>query len=364
MNEPKVAIEVFGGVKIYPNATTRSLDKINLRVHSNEFFTILGPSGCGKTTLLRVIAGFEELTEGQISLFGEKIGHLPANERPINTVFQHYALFPHMTVRENIGFGLRQLRKTPSEIKTATDEVLDLAGLGEFADRKPASMSGGQLQRVALARALAPHPKVLVLDEPLSALDLKLRQKMRFELKRIQEETGITFVFVTHDQGEALAMSDRIAVMNAGKIQQVGTAQEIYHNPVNDFVATFIGETNLLAGIVAGTDKSTCNMVCDGSFPVSVAKTAPVTTGDRYTVSVRPENIVIHPIGSDNGTPAKVERCTFLGSDMMVDLSVGGTSVMARFHPHIGGEDIPVVGQDRRIAASPGAGRLLGRVGS
>ena len=226
------ALEVRNAVKVYgvvPNSVT-ALNDVSVTVENNEFFTLLGPSGCGKTTLLRMIAGFETITNGSIRLFGENIENLPANKRPVNTVFQQYALFPHMTVLQNVAFGLNMLGKSDSDANSIANRMLELVQLGDFADRKPGQLSGGQQQRVALARALAPSPKLLLLDEPLSALDLKLRHAMRVELKQIQEEMGITFIFVTHDQEEALTMSDRIAVMSNGELQQVGSGKEIYED--------------------------------------------------------------------------------------------------------------------------------------
>jgi spermidine/putrescine transport system ATP-binding protein len=243
------AIDVRSAEKTYRNKgrpTVTALKSVSLTIQDNEFFTLLGPSGCGKTTLLRLIAGFEQPTAGEIMLFGEHIEGLTPYSRSVNTVFQHYALFPHMTVAQNIGFGLRMLKVDKAALDKTVAEMLALVHMEEFADRMPHQLSGGQQQRIALARALAPHPKVLLLDEPLSALDLKLRQAMRLELKKLQQETGITFVFVTHDQEEALAMSDRIAVMSNGEVQQVGTPEEIYNAPRNSFVADFIGDTNLI----------------------------------------------------------------------------------------------------------------------
>ena len=209
-NATQIAIDVEDVTKIYGtgSATVTALRDISLQIRDNEFFTLLGPSGCGKTTLLRMIAGFEDITAGTIKLYGEEIDRLPPNQRPVNTVFQHYALFPHLTVRDNVAFGLRRLKHPADFVAARTDEMLALTQMQAFAERKPAQLSGGQQQRVALARALAPQPKVLLLDEPLSALDLKLRQAMREELKQLQQRTGITFVFVTHDQEEALTMSD------------------------------------------------------------------------------------------------------------------------------------------------------------
>src|SRR5210317_171436 len=229
-----------------------ALDDVSVEIRENEFFTLLGPSGCGKTTLLRLIAGFEHPTAGHIKLHGEEISHLPPFKRPVNTVFQNYALFPHLTVAENIGFGLAMQDKPAAEIEATVAEMLQLVQMESMRDRRTDQISGGQQQRVALARALAPHPRVLLLDEPLSALDYKLRKGMQIELKRLQLETGITFVFVTHDQEEALTMSDRIAVMNDGHILQIGSPDEIYNDPQDRFVADFIGESNFVEVDIVG----------------------------------------------------------------------------------------------------------------
>ena len=244
----EIAVGIQNVVKTFgagPSAVT-ALGDVSLDIRDNEFFTLLGPSGCGKTTLLRIIAGFEDVSAGAVFLYGDEIEQLPPNKRPVNTVFQHYALFPHMTVAENVAFGLRRLKWQEGTRNERVAEVLGLVQLDHLAERMPTQLSGGQQQRVALARALAPNPKVLLLDEPLSALDLKLRQAMRVELKQLQENTGITFIFVTHDQEEALTMSDRIAVMSDGEIQQIGLPDDIYERPLNRFVADFIGDTNLL----------------------------------------------------------------------------------------------------------------------
>jgi spermidine/putrescine transport system ATP-binding protein len=230
----------------------RAVDDLSLTVRENEFFTLLGPSGCGKTTLLRLIAGLETCDEGKILLDGQDIAALPPNMRPVNTVFQSYALFPHMTVNDNIGFGLRMLGKEKNERDKAAAEALELMRMQDFGARYPSELSGGQQQRVALARALVNRPKILLLDESLSALDYKLRKDMQIELKRLQRETEITFIFVTHDQEEALSMSDRIAVMERGRIGQLGTPQEIYHRPVSRYVADFIGICNFVAGTSLG----------------------------------------------------------------------------------------------------------------
>jgi putative spermidine/putrescine transport system ATP-binding protein len=229
----------------------KAVDDVSLQIRDGEFFSMLGPSGSGKTTCLRMIAGFDRPTSGQILLEGRDVSDLPPYERDVNTVFQDYALFPHMTVGENVGYGLMIKRVEKSERQKQVDEMLDLVRLPGFGGRKPAQLSGGQRQRVALARALINHPKVLLLDEPLGALDLKLRQQMQVELKAIQQRVGITFIYVTHDQEEALTMSDRIAVFNQGKVEQVGTPAEIYEHPMTPFVAGFVGVSNLVSGEVA-----------------------------------------------------------------------------------------------------------------
>ena len=309
-----------------------ALDDVSISIRDNEFFTLLGPSGCGKTTLLRCIAGFEQLSSGRILLFGEEIDHLPPNQRPVNTVFQHYALFPHMTVAENIGFSLRMLKQGDAEIKATVERMLDLVHMTAFASRHPAQLSGGQQQRVALARALASHPKVLLLDEPLSALDLKLRQEMRVELKQVQEETGITFIFVTHDQEEALTMSDRIAVMSDGKIQQTGKPTEIYENPINHFVADFIGETNFLAATVQSINADRARCVLANGAQLSANLAVPREQGSKVTICIRPEKVSLYSPGTaGGGIDGTVDRLIYLGTDTHYLVQLGNqTSVLAR----------------------------------
>ncbi len=309
------AVLVKDAVKRYGDFV--ALKKINLAIEDNEFFTLLGPSGCGKTTLLRMIAGFEDISEGEIFLFGQEIDRLPPHKRPVNTVFQNYALFPHMNVHENVAFGLEMLGKRKSEALTRANEMLDLVQLTEFAARKPAQLSGGQQQRVALARALAPQPKVLLLDEPLSALDLKLRKAMQLELKQLQRETGITFIFVTHDQEEALTMSDRIAVMSNGELQQLGTARDIYERPRNRFVADFIGDTNLLAVEVTAVSSEVAQCQIEGKLEVTAPMTEGVERGDHLYVSIRPERIFL---SDENETGeafwVTVQDNIFIGTDI------------------------------------------------
>lgn len=318
--QPTNAIDVRQAVKRYGDFT--ALKTISLEIRDNEFFTLLGPSGCGKTTLLRMIAGFEDVTEGDILLYGEDIVRLPPNKRPVNTVFQNYALFPHMNVLENVGFGLEMLGKSKAEARNRAGEILELVQLSKFSARKPSQLSGGQQQRVALARALAPQPKVLLLDEPLSALDLKLRKAMQLELKHLQRETGITFIFVTHDQDEALTMSDRIAVMSSGELQQLGDARDIYEKPANRFVADFIGETNLIDVTVKSKkgDRVLCEfpngitLTCDAREDMDVGKTG--------HMSIRPERMKLHQ--------ARVEAENFTGT--VIENVYAGTDVQTILH--------------------------------
>lgn len=289
--ESETAVDVIGISKLFGSAQEiRALDDVSVAIRKNEFFTLLGPSGCGKTTLLRVIAGFEPPTMGALHLGGRDISRLAPNQRPINTVFQNYALFPHMSVANNIAFGLEMLGKPKNDIRDKVTEMLQLVRMEELRSRRTSEISGGQQQRVALARALAPQPEVLLLDEPLSALDLKLRKEMQIELKRLQSETGLTFIFVTHDQEEALTMSDRIAVMNAGKILQVGSPREIYAHPSERFVANFIGESNFLNAHLSG------NRVTLEAGGGTYQAVAPEGVADgKVSVLVRPEHASARP---------------------------------------------------------------------
>ncbi|MDF1601635.1 ABC transporter ATP-binding protein [Mesorhizobium sp. YIM 152430] len=309
-------IEVEKLSKIFGSGddAVRALDDVSLTIPENEFFTLLGPSGCGKTTLLRMIAGFEQPTSGRIRLGGSDIADLPPNKRPVNTVFQSYALFPHMTVAQNIGFALKMLGKPKAEIEATVSEMLKLVKMEPMANRRPAQISGGQQQRVALARALAPRPRVLLLDEPLSALDLKLRKEMQVELKRLQAETGITFIFVTHDQEEALTMSDRIAVMSAGKVLQVGPPREIYNHPAERFVADFIGDTNFIAGKVerANGQSATVRLSSGQALDAGLPKGLSPSEGDQVTLVVRPEHAKLAADGPLKGT---VENAVYFGTD-------------------------------------------------
>ncbi len=274
--------------KIYSDNGFKAVDDFNLTVKRGEFVTFLGPSGCGKTTTLRMIAGFEMPTDGEILLNGEDISQLPANKRPINTVFQRYALFPHMNIYENIAFGLKLKKLPKEEIKKKVKHVLDMVDLEGFENRKISTLSGGQQQRIAIARALVNEPEILMLDEPLGALDLKMRKEMQLELKNMHDQLGITFIYVTHDQEEALTMSDKIVVMSEGKIQQIGTPEDIYNEPENAFVADFIGESNIFKGIMTGHMKV---RFCGGEF----TGMDDVAEGTLVDVVVRPEDVIITP---------------------------------------------------------------------
>jgi spermidine/putrescine transport system ATP-binding protein len=303
-----------------------------------EFFAMLGPSGCGKTTTLRMIAGFEQPTSGAIRLEGADVSRVPPYKRNVNTVFQHYALFPHMNVWDNVAFGLRAKKVAGNEVTRRVGDMLDIVRLGDFAQRKPAQLSGGQQQRVALARALVNMPSALLLDEPLGALDLKLRQAMQIELKRIQREVGITFVFVTHDQEEALTMSDRIAVMNEGRVEQIGAPRDIYDEPESVFVAGFIGTANLLPTTVLSSNGA--HAECDvAGVRVAVPSSAAVATGSAASVMVRPERVRIRIDGAPAdhaGVPVHVTDLVFQGPVVRVACTAAdGSEIIA----HVGTDD-------------------------
>ena len=349
------AIEISGVSKSY--GATQALDNVSLAIGGNAFFTLLGPSGCGKTTLLRCIAGFEEVSAGSIRLLGRDIAGLAPNDRPVNTVFQNYALFPHMTVAENVAFGLRMKGVPEDRRRARAARMLEMVHLADLAGRMPHELSGGQQQRVALARALAPEPEVLLLDEPLSALDLKLRQAMRIELKQLQEETGITFVFVTHVQEEALTMSDRIAVMSRGRLQQVGTAREIYESPVNRFVADFIGETNVLPVNVEAVSGGLARVILPGGARIG-CPAAGLAPGVHH-LSIRPERIGIAPADAPGTLAARVERVIYLGTDLQLVARLDdGTAVQLRLQ-NSARTEVPETGARIGLQPEEGAARLL-----
>jgi spermidine/putrescine transport system ATP-binding protein len=287
---------------------------INVDMPSGEFFSMLGPSGCGKTTTLRMIAGFEQPTEGKILLDGHDMAFTPPHKRNVNTVFQNYALFPHLNVFDNVAFGLRRQKVGKQELRRRVGEALELVQLSGFEKRKPGQMSGGQQQRVALARALVLQPAVLLLDEPLGALDAKLRKALQIELKSLQQQVGITFVYVTHDQEEALTMSDRIAVMADGRVEQVGPPQEVYEEPTTTFVADFLGVSNLMTVTAKGQANGRCRVAL-GDFELHAANGDISTTGDTRMV-IRPERVRLEPHEStgQNRVPAMVERVVYLGN--------------------------------------------------
>jgi spermidine/putrescine transport system ATP-binding protein len=352
--------KIFGSGKASPQVDVRALDDVSVAIHENEFFTLLGPSGCGKTTLLRLIAGFDFPTAGQIMLYGEDIAVLPPYKRPVNTVFQSYALFPHMTVAQNIAFGLEMLGKPRSEIEARVADMLKLVRMEELSSRRTSQISGGQQQRVALARALAPRPKVLLLDEPLSALDYKLRKDMQIELKRLQHQTGITFVFVTHDQEEALTMSDRIAVMNKGKILQIGTPREIYDQPSDVFVANFIGETNLLEGVVQKLNPQHAAVRLKAGMDVAATLPHDFQPQNMVTVAIRPEHARLVPPTAQNVLKAEVENVVYFGTDTHFHLRLNdGSPFIVRQQNATASEQVYRVGQTVGILVAAGTARVL-----
>ena len=340
------AVKITGVTKRFGDVI--AVDNVDLEIADGEFFAMLGPSGCGKTTTLRMIAGLEFPTQGSLQIFGEEVGTLPPNKRPVNTVFQNYALFPHMSVLDNVSFGLRMQGVDKKRAAQSAMELIDLVQLSGMEKRKPNQLSGGQQQRVALARALVNKPKVLLLDEPLGALDLKLRQEMQTELKSLQQELGVSFVFVTHDQEEALTMSDRIAVMHDGKLLQVGTAEELYDQPANRFVADFIGQTNLIDATVADEEMI---VLANG---IKLRAPNPYPAGTKVAMSLRPESIEIGLLDdvpdefrqtSLNGT---VRDVTYLGHShvytvnvdwMPLEVRTNATPTSTRYQP---GEEVSI----------------------
>ena len=335
------AVELSGVNKTYLDArsgnTVQALNDVSLSIREGEFFALLGPSGCGKTTTLRSVAGFEQPDTGTILIRGRAVQGIPPFHRPVNTVFQDYALFPHMSIMQNVMFGLKMAKVPRQEAKQRALEALESVQLPHVASRKPSQLSGGQRQRVALARALVNRPEVLLLDEPLGALDLKLRKAMQLELKQLQERVGITFVFVTHDQEEALTMADRIAVMDGGRVLQVGAPTEIYEHPADRFVADFIGETNFLNGtFVDQTGELGALKLADGRVLRAPTDGRDLTPGESATLSVRPERVRLGAGHTEVDDPdrtqlaAKVAEVHYLGTDTRYHLESGSTSLIAR----------------------------------
>jgi spermidine/putrescine transport system ATP-binding protein len=309
-----------------------AVDDIDLDVAQGEFFTLLGPSGCGKTTTLRIVAGFEDPTSGQVLIEGDDVAGLPAHRRPTNTVFQSYALFPHLTVEENVAFGLKRKKVGAEEVRRRVAEELERVGLAAEVKRRPAQLSGGQQQRVALARALVNLPKVLLLDEPLGALDLKLRKGLQVELKRIQREVGITFLYVTHDQEEALTMSDRIAVMNRGRLEQVADPEEVYEHPATTFVAGFIGVSNLMPATV----ESEGAIRLDSGPTVHTAEVNGFRPGERCFAVVRPEKLRLAADGGDDlpSVEGTVQSSLYLGTSTQLIVELGDGVQMTVLYPN------------------------------
>jgi spermidine/putrescine transport system ATP-binding protein len=320
-----MAIEMRDVVKRFGEVV--AVDHVDMRIRDGEFFSMLGPSGCGKTTSLRMIAGFEYPTSGDICLNGQPIGNTPPFQRNVNTVFQSYALFPHLSVAQNVAFGLEMKKVPKADIARRVREALDMVRLSGFDERKPRQLSGGQQQRVALARALVNHPDVLLLDEPLGALDLKLRKEMQIELKGLQERVGITFIYVTHDQEEALTMSDRIAVMSGGRVLQIGSPTEIYERPNCRFVADFIGESNFLPGRVSEADAAHAVVTTPDGLVLRGQCPAALQVGDQAMVSIRPEKARLTLREPDAGTAnvfaVVVDRVSYIGSDTRIRVRLG-----------------------------------------
>jgi len=349
MDGQRPAVELQGVVKRFGEEVT-AVDHVDLTITDGEFFSLLGPSGCGKTTTLRMVAGLELPTAGSIRIHGEEMGLRPPNKRPVNTVFQSYALFPHMTVAANIGFGL-EMRKVPkSERREQIDWAIDLVEMGNMAHRKPSQLSGGQQQRVALARALVNRPEVLLLDEPLGALDLKLRQQMQIELKNLQREVGITFVYVTHDQEEAVTMSDRIGVMHDGKLLQIDSPEAIYERPTTRFVADFIGQTNFLEATVAAANE----VVLANGDRLLLASDQPV--GTSVAVTVRPERLTVHRRGDGPETrhrlDGRVETVTYLGNAVVYGVGIDWMHLEVRCPATLAG-DRRDVGDEVTVSFEP-----------
>jgi spermidine/putrescine transport system ATP-binding protein len=335
-----------------------AVDDLRLDIERGEFFSLLGPSGCGKTTTLRMIGGFEEPTVGTIYLGGRDVTDLPAYRRDVNTVFQSYALFPHLTVYENVAFGLRRKKVAKRQIHLRVLEALRLVDLPGFERRKPSQLSGGQQQRVALARALINRPQVLLLDEPLGALDLKLRKQMQLELKRIQHEVGITFLYVTHDQEEAMTMSDRIAVMRMGEIEQIGAPKDVYENPATEFVAGFLGASNLLEGEVKQREGSMATVLLPTGSTLAVPAGRLNGQSATVKVGVRPEKIRLErdtgesPTGW-NSVTGKLRMATFVGVSHQFTIDGPGERTLTVYAQNLGAESIPAPGQQVRLLWRP-----------
>ena len=332
MSDP---IELRGLTKRFGSVT--AVDDVSLQVGAGELLTLLGPSGCGKTTLLRLLSGFEQPTAGAILVAGVDVTGLAPYRRDINQVFQSYALFPHLTVRENIAFGLRMQRVGRAESAARVAEAIALVSLEGLESRYPHQLSGGQRQRVALARAVVPRPRVLLLDEPLSALDAKLRREMQVELRRLQQKVGVTTILVTHDQEEALAMSDRIAVMNAGRVEQLGTGEEVYHRPRTPFVAGFLGESNLLPVRVVAARGHEVELQSADGWRLTVTSPAPCAAGEARLISVRPERVrLARAAPGGPALPGRILEATFLGATVRLVVEMESRQRLTVLSPETG----------------------------
>ncbi len=320
MNRPAAVIEVASVAKRFGPVT--AVDDVSAAIREGEFFALLGPSGCGKTTLLRLIAGFEQPDAGSILLDGRDITRVRPNRRPVNMMFQSYALFPHLTVRRNVAYGLEMEAVREPELSRRVNETLDLVQLADLAERRPHQLSGGQRQRVALARALVKRPRVLLLDEPLAALDRKLREQMQFELKRLQHEIGITFLVVTHDQEEAMAMADRIALLDRGRIAQLDTPRGLYERPATRFVAGFIGMMNFLDGRVSRIGNGTAAIEVPGCGPLSGTSASALAMGQAAVLAVRPERVRLSLSPLPGALPGKVAGVAYLGQDLLLQVGL------------------------------------------
>ncbi len=343
------SIRLEGIKKVFDNQVV-AVDDVSIRIREGEFFSLLGPSGCGKTTTLRLIAGFEEPTEGTVYIRGRDVTHIPPHKRDTGMVFQNYALFPHRTIFDNVAFGLRMRHVPKEEIRKKVSEALRLVEMEGLGDRRPSQLSGGQQQRIALARAIVIEPNVLLCDEPLGALDKKLRQQMQFELKNLQKKIGVTLVYVTHDQEEALTMSDRIAVMHRGRVVQTGSPLEIYNRPETRFVSNFIGDSNLFEGSVERTEAEAAEVITKDHVRL-ITRSDGISVGDQVTVAVRPEKarLLKRNEKADNAFAGSVESANFMGASIRYRIALPSGRLVFVVEPNDGSKPIFSPGQEARV---------------
>ena len=363
-----IAVELHDVIKEFDDPGSKAGDKVaavnhvDLQINDGEFFSLLGPSGCGKTTSLRLIAGFELPTAGEVFIHGKSMGKTPPYQRPVNTVFQSYALFPHMTIFDNVAFGLQMKGVPKADIAPRVKEALAMVRLPGYESRRPKQLSGGQQQRVALARALVNRPEVLLLDEPLGALDLKLRKEMQLELKTLQREVGITFIYVTHDQEEALTMSDRIGVMNRGRLLQVGNSSDIYESPNCRFVADFIGEMNFINGKIKGAQGGAAQVCVGNSLILSAACDQSLPNGAEVSLAVRPEKMHINAAEPNgNSFTARVISVVYIGTDTHYGVEIpGGQRLRVREQNNMpGSRPLAQAGDEVTVSFAAAAGSIL-----